>query len=252
MNDVLTTFREVFAPPRHLILIILADWIGLVMSERRTARDKSNNIALESLLTYCLAAFLVGGRLSFVLQNFSTFSSDPMGILSLNLEMFDSPGGSTIALVTLSAHAKVKNISVWIILDSFTPFLAVLMMGVSLSQAAGGTSFGNETNLPWGYFLWNAKRHPAQVYDFLLGLMVFIWVWRQKPARTSGILFLRFTSMTAAAKLFVANFCAEGNYAFLGIKEVQLAAWLAMAMSFLLIEYRIAQSSRRDCNRGAA
>ncbi|MBM3124750.1 MAG: prolipoprotein diacylglyceryl transferase [Chloroflexi bacterium] len=252
MNDILTTIREVFAPPRHLILIILAGWIGLAISERRMNRGGSINIEFDSLWTYSLAAFLVGGRLSFVLQNLSAFSEDLLGILSINPGIFDPLGGTMMALVTIRVLARKKKISFWVILDTATPFLALLMMGVSLSQFAAGTSFGRETDLPWGYFVWNAMRHPAQLYDFLLGLIVFIGVWRQKPFRTSGILFLCFTSMTAAAKLLVANFRAEGDYIFLRITEVQLAAWLTMATSFLLIEYRIAQAGHRDRTRKAA
>ena len=43
-------FRSLFAPPRHLILLLAALWVGLALAEQRTERHGISKETLNNLV----------------------------------------------------------------------------------------------------------------------------------------------------------------------------------------------------------
>src|SRR5512134_2742415 len=95
----ISIFRSLFAPPRHMILLVIAAWIGLTLSEKQADRHGIGKEDLNNLTFYSLIAFVIGGRLLFVLENITAFVKSPLGIFSINPDLFDSLGGIFIALL---------------------------------------------------------------------------------------------------------------------------------------------------------
>jgi len=87
------TFRSLFAPPRHFILIVVAMWIGLTLAEKRTERFGVSKEQLNNITFYSLFGYIIGGRLLFALSNLSAFSQSPLSIFSPNPDLFDPTGG---------------------------------------------------------------------------------------------------------------------------------------------------------------
>ncbi|MCB0118679.1 MAG: prolipoprotein diacylglyceryl transferase, partial [Anaerolineales bacterium] len=94
----LETFQNLFAPPRHMILLVIAAWLGLTLAERRTEKFGVSKDDLNNVSFYSLIAFVIGGRISYVLQNISAFSKSPLGIISINPDLFDPIGAFAAAL----------------------------------------------------------------------------------------------------------------------------------------------------------
>ncbi len=235
-------FQNLFSPPRHMILLILAAWIGLTLSEKRTDRHGVNKDDLNNITFYSLLTFIIGGRLSFVLQNISTFIKTPAGILSINPDIFDPSGGIAIALIVTLVYGQRRRLSLWPALDSLTPFFAILSIGIGLSHLAAGTAFGKETDLPWGIELWNASRHPTQIYETLASLLIFCLLWLRRQNRLPGILFLTFASLTAASHLFIQAFRGDSALIFYSLNQSQFIAWVILAACFLTFELRYTQT----------
>jgi phosphatidylglycerol---prolipoprotein diacylglyceryl transferase len=163
----LTLFRSLFAPPRHLILLLAALWLGLTLSEKRVGRHGISKDALNNMVYYSLLGYVVGGRVLFVLANLSAFTQSPLSIFSLNIDLFDPMGALATAILVGFVYGQRQNLSLWSTLDALTPLFATLAIGLSLSHLAAGTAFGRPTNLPWGIDLWNAARHPTQIYELI-------------------------------------------------------------------------------------
>jgi prolipoprotein diacylglyceryltransferase len=79
-------FLNLFAPPRHMILLVIAAWIGLTLAEKRTERHGIGREILNNLIFYGLLAFILGGRISFVVQHSSAFSRCRLCLFSVNAE----------------------------------------------------------------------------------------------------------------------------------------------------------------------
>lgn len=237
----LTLFRNLFAPPRHMILLILIAGIGHTLAEKRAKRYGLSKDDLNNLIFYGLIAFVIGGRLSFVLQNIPTFIKSPAGIISINPDIFDPIGATAVALIVALVYGQRRSLSLWPTLDALTPFFAILAIAIGLSHLAAGTAFGKETSLPWGIDLWNATRHPTQIYETLASLLIFGLLWFQKQSPRPGIHFLTFAALTAASHLFIEAFRGDNTFIFNSLNPNQVIAWVALALCFLALELRITQ-----------
>jgi phosphatidylglycerol:prolipoprotein diacylglycerol transferase len=234
----LELFRSLFAPPRHLILLVLAAWLGLTLAEKRAARRNVTAEALNNLAFYGLLAFVLGGRVSYALAHLSAFSQSPLSLFALNPDLFEALGGSIAAVLAALVYGQRQKLSLWNTLDALTPFFAVLAVGIGLSHLAAGTAFGKPTDLPWAIELWNAKRHPSQIYELLASLLTLGLVWFQRPNPRPGLLFLTFAALSSAARLFLEAFRGDSAMFFNGIRSAQVLAWILLTASFALHEWR--------------
>jgi phosphatidylglycerol:prolipoprotein diacylglycerol transferase len=235
----LTLFRNLFSPPRHMILLILATWIGINLAEKHTERHGISKDDLNNITYYGLIAFIIGGRLAFVLQNLPAFIKSPLGIISVNPDIFDPLGAMAAAILTAVIYGQRKKLQLWNTLDALTPYFGILSIGLGLSHLAAGTAFGLETEAAWGINLWNATRHPTQIYETAASLLIFGLIWFQKQSPRPGLLFLTYAALTAASQLFMQAFRGDSTIIFSGLRQGQITAWAALAVIFILVEYRL-------------
>jgi len=221
-----------------MILLLLATWIGLSLAEKHTERHGVSKEDLNNITFYGLIAFVIGGRLSFVLQNMPAFIKSPLGIISINPDIFDPLGALAVTFIVAFIYGQRRGLLFWNTLDALTLYFAILSIGIGLSHLAAGTAFGKETDLPWGIDLWNATRHPTQIYETLASLLIFGLVWFQKQNPRPGILFLTYVTLTSASALFIQAFRGDSTLIFNGLRQEQVIAWVALAVCFILFEYR--------------
>lgn len=235
----IAAFQNLFAPPRHMILLVIAAWLGLTLAELRTERHGISKADLNNITFYGLIAFVIGGRISYVLQNLSAFTKSPLGIISINPDLFDMFGALAVTAIVVIAYSQRKQLEIWRVLDSLTLLFAVLAIGLGLSNLAAGNAFGLPTDLPWGINLWNATRHPTQIYDTLASSLILVLLWLFKPSPRPGITFLTFASMTAFSQLILQAFRANYTILFSGLRQEQILAWVALLICFVLLEIRL-------------
>jgi phosphatidylglycerol:prolipoprotein diacylglycerol transferase len=235
----LTLFRNLFSPPRHMILLFIAAWVGLNLAEKHTERYGISKDDINNVTYYGLIAFVIGGRISFVLQNMPAFIKSPLGVISINPDIFDPLGALAVAFIVAFIYGQRRGLLLWNTLDALTPFFATLAIGIGLSHLAAGTAFGKETDLPWGIDLWNATRHPTQIYETLASLLIFGWIWFQKQNPRPGILFLTYAALTSAATLFIQAFRGDSTLIFNGLRQEQIIAWITLAIIFILFETQL-------------
>ena len=227
----ISIFRSLFAPPRHLVLLLAALWIGLALSEKRAERNGISKDALNSIVYYAIFGYILGGRLFYALSNYSIFLQSPLSIFSVNLDLFDPVAGLVIAVIVGAAFGSRQKLPLWAALDALTPFFATISVGLSLSHLAAGTAFGSETDLPWGIELWNATRHPTQIYELVAALFIFALLWFRKSASPPGSDFLLFVALTAGARLFLEAFRGDSTLIFGGARLAQVLAWIVLAVA---------------------
>ena len=220
VDVMITLFRSLFAPPRHLSLLLIALWLGLSLAEKRALRRGIAKEALSNIVFY---------RLLFVLANLSAFRGDMLGIFSINVDLFDALGALITACMTGVIYAQRQKFPLWPTLDALTPLFATLAIGISLSHLAAGTAFGKPTNVPWAIELWNARRHPTQIYEFVFSILIFGVIWLRRTDTPAAADFLLFTALTAGARLFLEAFHGDSTSIFGGIRLAQVISWLVLA-----------------------
>ena len=234
----LDLFRSLFAPPRHMILLLLAAWIGLALAEKRSEDRGVGRDDLNNIVFYGLIAFVIGGRVTFILQNLPAFLRSPGGIISASPELFDLPGAALGALITALIYIRMHGLQGWQTLDALTPFFAVMEVGSGLEHLAAGTAFGITTQLPWGIGLWGAARQPTQIYETFAALLTLFLLRFKRRDKRPGMLFLTFAALTGMSQLFIQGFRADSTLILNGVRREQVIAWFGLAFVFILYEYR--------------
>ena len=232
----LNLFRSVFAPPRHLILILAALWLGLTLSEKRVARHGISKEALDNIVYFGLISYILGGRVFFALSHLPAFIQSPLSIFFPNVDLFDPVGALVTAILVGFIYGQRQKLALWPTLDALTPFFALLAIGISLSELAAGTAFGSSTTVPWGIELWNAHRHPTQIYQLIASVLIFGFIWFRKAVSPAGFDFIWFMGLTAASRLFIEAFRGDSILIFSGIRLAQVLAWLVLAAVIVMSE----------------
>lgn len=229
-------FRSLFAPPRHFILIVAALWIGLTLAEKRSEKHGVSKEQLNNVSFYSIIGYVIGGRVLFALANLSSFAQSPFSIFSPNPDLFDPTGALVAGILVGTIYGQRQKLQLRGTLDALTPIFASLAIGLALAHLAAGTAFGSPTTLPWGIHLWNATRHPSQIYELIASLLIFglIWFYRSNPP--PGILFLDFIALTAGSRLLLEAFRGDSTLVLGEFRVAQIAAWGILLMALLASE----------------
>lgn len=234
--NMINLFHSLFAPPRHLILLVAAMWIGLTLAEKRAGRHGVSKDALNNIVSYSIVGYIIGGRMLFVIANLSAFTQSPLSLISVNIDLFDPLGALVVAVLVGFIYGHRQKLPIWGTLDALTPFFATLAIGLSLALLADGTGFGIPTTLPWGVEKLDAKRHPILIYELIASLLIFGLLWFQKSESRPGILFLTFAALTAGSRLLLEAFHGDGTLVFGQFRLEQIAAWGILAVVFVTSE----------------
>jgi phosphatidylglycerol:prolipoprotein diacylglycerol transferase len=233
----LNLFRALFAPPRDLILLVAAAWVGLALADKRAKQSPVGEKAMDTLVGVAVAAFVAGGRVLYAAEHLSAFARSPVSLLSPNAWLFDMWGGLAAAVVAGAAVIQRKRLPAWHTLDLLTPLLAAIAVGLSLSHLASGAAFGTATNVPWAIYLWGARRQPTQVYELFAGLAILAVVWfYERRAAPPGKTFLLWIALAAASRLLIEGFRGDSTLVLGGLRLAQIIAWVVLASALGALE----------------
>jgi phosphatidylglycerol:prolipoprotein diacylglycerol transferase len=64
--------------------------------------------------------------------------------------------------------------------DLVAPFIPLSQAIGRLGNFLAGDAYGSPTSLPWAVYQGGAYRHPAQLYEMALDLVLFAYLWRRR------------------------------------------------------------------------
>ena len=203
-------------------ILLLSLFIGIWLTGIFAKNIGTNDDAIENSLLVGLVSGLLAARLGFLLQNPTVFSENPLSIISPTPSMFNPSFGIFVGLTVSIIFAQKNHLPTWPTLDTLSPILILLFVGVHLANFANGNNFGLPTKLPWGIELWNETRHPVQAYAIILSLITLLGLafytkrFRKTGFIKSGILFSLTVSVLGLITLFTRAFVSEkvllGNF----------------------------------------
>ncbi len=228
------------------LFLILAAYLGIALSSRYATRAGVPAERLETLIMSGLIGYLVGGRLIFALTHWSVFQASPLDLISLNPSLFDATGGVAVAILAAWLYGQRAGLTLWPALDGITPFLATMMVGLSLAHLADGSAFGRESHLPWAIELHGTMRHPSQVYELLAALAILIGVALRRSSAAAGQRFWMFVAWSAGARLFLEAFRGDSTLILGGMRLEQGIAWGVLAVALAGLRYNWARGKRPE------
>lgn len=223
------------ALPTGPLLILIGVWLGVSWVEREAARLTLDRDRLSTLALVGLIAGVIGGRLTYAVQHLEAYTADPLGLISNNLATFAIVEGIAIGVVAATLYGRIHRLPLKRTLDALAPLLITLSGSIALAQLASGDGFGTPTDLPWSIRLWDADRHPTQIYALMGVLGVGVIWWRWARALPDGLGFLVVVAGTAAATVFVEAFRGDSALWAGGWRSAQVLGLGALTISLFLM-----------------
>lgn len=161
-------------------LLALAFAVGTLGAAREArsrgiAEDHVYNLAVLFGITG-----VVGARLLHVLLNLGYYLAHPLAVFDLRNGGLAMHGGFVLAILAGVAYARWQKVSAWELADVL-PKWGVLGIGIARwGCLLNGCCFGVPTGVPWGLAcssLDHLTRHPTQIYESLLDLALFGYMW---------------------------------------------------------------------------
>lgn len=228
---------------------LVGSYLFVAESKRRGIDSAhANNITLIALL-----AGIGGSKVLYLLENFSEFLADPIG-MAFNPGGLTYYGGFLLATLCVYFYVQKKKLHFLTIADAIAPAL-MLAYGIARigCHLAGDGDYGFPTTLPWGtdysrgtYPPSYAFRdfpeitsqfpngvvpdtipcHPTPLYEFILCTGMFAYLWHiRKTTVPAGKLFMSYLIL-AGAERFAIEFIRINPRIFLGLTEAQLISIL--------------------------
>lgn len=216
------------------LVLLLGVWLGLSLTERFAPRYGMESKIIYNLVIISILAGVVGARLFYVIRFPDAFLSKPASIISINPSLLDLWGGVLTATMIALIYGRRMGLSFWPTLNALTPAMAVFSVALALAQLSSGSHYGMPTNLPWGIELWGAQRHPTQIYELIVAIIILFILWPGRETFKSaspGVYFLSFLGLSSGAYIFLEAFRGDSPFLPGGIRIAQLIALIILAVS---------------------
>ncbi len=234
-----------FAISSSTVMMIIGFIVAYKLCEGEFKRMGLGDDLLDLLFVASIVGGLIGAKILYLMENvtFSEFMANPIKYLSSGLTYL---GGFVGAVVLFWVVVWVKKVKFWFATDAMAPIIityAIARIGCFLV----GDDYGTPSNLPWAMAFpigsppTNERVHPTQIYEILVTLGIFIYIWqirkRNMPAGwlTSMVLIL------TGAERFLVEFIRHTTPSFIpGISLAQLMSLgLIIAGVLKLLRIRI-------------
>lgn len=208
----------------------------------RYALKKEKRPAAESgrLVVAMIIGIVAGLRLGHVLfYNPLYYLTHPLDILMIWKGGLASHGAAVGALIALFIFSRRKQRPgmLWY-LDRIVIPAAFGASLIRLGNLMNSEIIGTPTNQPWAFIFYRVDeipRHPAQLYESLIYLFVFLLLaylyLRRNAARKTGLLSGLFLTIVFSAR-FVIEFVKEDQSAFEAEILLNMGQWLSIPFVF--------------------
>lgn len=169
--------------------LLLCMYILKIIFKRENLKDSAH----EALFIYGIIGIFVGARLGHCLfYDFDYYSKNLLEIIlpikkTLNGEYkfigfagLASHGGTVGLIISLYLYSKKYEISYLKTLDLIAIVAPLGATFIRLANLMNSEMIGNPTSMPWAFIFKrvdNIPRHPAQLYEAISYLMIFIIVF---------------------------------------------------------------------------
>ncbi len=215
---------------------LIAYLVGLYVGARRASALGLKRDWVWDSGTYGFLAAILAGRAWYVVANLDAYRLDWLQVLAPNPGTLALREGFVLGVAVGVLYLVRQKVPLAKFADAVAPAAVLAAAVVSLGNLASGAGYGAATELPWGIQMWNAQRHPTQIYEAIGFLAIFLYLIAVRgSARYAGETALWTVALYAAARLFLEAFRGDVTDAGAGFRPAQVAAWLVLMASIVAL-----------------
>lgn len=225
--------------------------IGLLLAylivQRLYKQQNIDSKLFEPLFLYCFFGILIGARLGHCLfydpafylahplEMILPFRHTASGWIFTGYEGLASHGGTLGLMIALWLYVRKTKVNIVRVLDNIAIATPITACFIRLGNLMNSEIVGLPTTLPWGFiFVRNGEdfaRHPAQLYEALAYLIIFIIGWiiyKKYPQKVGTGFFFGFCLSTIFIFRFFVEFAKEVQVDFEQGMTLNMGQWLSI------------------------
>jgi len=172
------------------LMYVIAITLGAYLLSKEVRRKglSLSNDDLFDLLLVTIPAAIIGARLYYVLFQWSYYGQHPLDILKVWQGGLAIHGGVIAGILAVYLFSRWKKARFWAVTDAICPSLILGQAIGRVGNLMNGDAYGVPTRLPWGiHFPLGSPAgqaypglatHPSMVYEMILNLLIFAYLWR--------------------------------------------------------------------------
>lgn len=189
------------------LLLAVSFILGIILALKRSKQRGLNQNLMTNMCLLIMLGGIIGARIMYVIPHWNEFSANPLDIISpfqssgtIGLTGLTMYGGFITAILVSILYLRWHKLSVWKTCDAFAPSIA---LGIGISRVGcflNGCCFGLPTDSTVGVvfpvlsaagsFYPDTALHPAQLYNAVLGFLLFgLLLWVGRKPRFDGFFF---------------------------------------------------------------
>ncbi|MBI5970750.1 MAG: prolipoprotein diacylglyceryl transferase [Deltaproteobacteria bacterium] len=193
----------------------------LIKSEVIRKRIALSEDSVMNLIVWGVIAGIIGARLYYVVFNLGYYLSNPAEIPAVWHGGLAIHGGIIGGIVSSWFFLKKKKIDFWRMADAVAPAGILGQAFGRFGNFMNGDAHGRPTDGPWGLVFPpgsiagnefpGIKIHPTMLYEMLINLSVFffLWVYLKKTERRDGFIFAAYVALYSSGRFVVEHFRAD-------------------------------------------
>lgn len=236
--------------------------IGLLLAylivQRLYKQQNIDSKLFEPLFLYCFFGILIGARLGHCLfydaafylvhplEMILPFRHTASGWIFTGYEGLASHGGTLGLMIALWLYVRKTKVNIVRVLDNIAIATPITACFIRLGNLMNSEIVGLPTTLPWGFiFVRNGEdfaRHPAQLYEALAYLIIFIIGWiiyKKYPKKVGSGFFFGFCLSTIFIFRFFVEFAKEVQVDFEQGMTLNMGQWLSIPFIIIGIAFMI-------------
>jgi phosphatidylglycerol:prolipoprotein diacylglycerol transferase len=176
------------------------------LADREAKRAGLDVDKVSTLFLILLVAGILGARIFYILfYNPAYYSQHLVEIIKINEGGLSIHGGIIGAILAGWWYSRKVDLSFWSVADLLAP-AAIMAQGIA---RVGCDVYGKAMAViwPWGVQLQGQVVHPVQIYETLLDLALFIFLWGQRDRKKySGQIFIYYLGFYALIRFILEFF----------------------------------------------
>jgi phosphatidylglycerol:prolipoprotein diacylglycerol transferase len=231
------------------LMYIIAIAIGFYLLWKEVRR-KRLPVTMESLLDLLLLTIpvaLIGARLYYVVFRLDYYGRYPLDIFKIWEGGLAIHGGVLGGVLAVLLFARWKRVKFWSLADAMAPSLILGQAIGRIGNLMNGDAYGVPTTLPWGIRFPadspagmaypGLATHPAMIYEMLLDLGIFAYLWAiRKRGYKDGFSTAMYFILYAVARSIVSM--TRGDDLYLGPIRVPYLVSAILVVAFGLLVWR--------------
>ncbi len=214
-----------------VMLVLAFVGAGMVLASEFRRRGWDPATAQDVVLAAMLGG-VVGSKLYWALGHWPELTADPLGTL-FSRGGFTFYGGLFGGILAAIVLFRLRRIPLGEAVNAAAPAVPVGYMLGRVGCFLVGDDYGRPTDVPWGIAFPEGSPpttvpvHPTQLYEILMTLPIFLFLWSIRTRDLPGWFLLCAYAALAGVERFIVEFWRVNPRIALGLTAAQ---WISLAM----------------------